>query len=199
MKELMPEAVWSGLSADERQEVESVYENLKETSFTFPMSSFLGTKNQGVWYLILDTPLKYSLYHQPLGGPGAAANLTTLWSWDANHLDAYHRNFWAHDPKQGKWEQLFDSTMAALGNPEIPHSTAEWMLNILIEREPTGLSAAEVADSISYQLLDKWSPEDFRSWSLQAIVELFEREGAVDSLPRFKRLWRRAIKREEIR
>lgn len=185
---LVPEAVVESLNASELQELIEAIGTLSEpypTLFSFPTR----TTNRGLIYLGLNDPFKYSILSLPTI---LDEELVGLLSHDASRLDAYHEMMWSHDKVQGLWEQRFSSTMAALGNPNISTETAASAIQLLIETEPTGITAYEVVDTVGSQLLDKWDPVTFSKAALNELVRLFEIHGAAEYLPQFKRWARRA-------
>jgi len=188
---LVPATVLQAVTAEERAEAEAVYKTMSVPGYlSSPPVEAIFSSNPALWYLVLYSPMKYSvLSAKAVGDPELRAMLT----FDSSRLDEFHKEFYSNrSHRQAAWEQRFDSTMAALGNPNIIGGTAAWMLDELIEQEPTDLAPEEIVMLFGDQLLDKWTPSNFNAAALHELLRLFELHGATEYLPKFKHWYRRA-------
>lgn len=190
---LIPSDVLASLTADELDEVTTIIASGNGNMMRASSSIHLFSENRGVHYLILNTPLKYSLISLSSISDEDADKLLTF---DATRLDAYHTlmsTTWSAE--SGAWSQQFDLVMAALGNPNITAATAGKWIQRIIDEAPDDMDAAEVMAVIGSQLTDKWEPKEFGAAALGEIVRLFVLHGATYYAPQFKRWHRRKAKR----
>jgi hypothetical protein len=194
MKEV-PKEIIDSLSEEELREFLEVKALRQETMAGFPVKK-MRSSNRGLHYLLMDDPFKYSLLQFE---EVDEAELMALLAYDANGLDEYHLMFWQGREKEGLWNQRFDSVMAALGNPNMSCENAKLLLDSLMNEAHEPIPSEEFLNVVTYQLEDKWTLHNFNSEVLGALVNLLEQEGMTDHLPRYKRLQRRALKKEGLR
>lgn len=195
MKEV-PQEVLDSLSLEELKEFQQVLDERAQESYDLMKIENRFTENKGVRYLLMDDPLKYSLIQD---ANIEEDELMALLAYDATSLDRYHAMFWEGREAEGLWSQRFDSVMAALGNPNLSCENAKLLLDELMAQAHEPISSEEFMEVVTYQLEDKWELRDFNSEVLGALVSLLQQEGITDHLPRYKRLQRRALKRETDR
>lgn len=195
LEEFIPSDVLEALTLEQIAEINAAYGAIKNVSI--PSSfAFLNSPNIGLWYLVLATPMKYSLLKGLSPADNAEAILMDLWTFDQTRFDLYHRMVEVGGSDRANLQhQVFDSSMALLGNKHLSYTNAKVILHRLVELHEDDFSSAEIADIVSYQLLDKWDVEDYPAQTLQAIVEFLETNGAVDHIAKFKRYQRRAEKK----
>lgn len=92
-------------------------------------------------------------------------------------------------------EQIFERGMSLLANSGISKESAHIVLDTIFSAYEAVLSEPEIADLVSYQLMNKWGPESFSAASLEAIVERLDYHGAVDHIAELKHLQRKAQKK----
>lgn len=190
----VPQEVLDNLTIDELREFQAVADQ-KKAPYDFMKIEALTSENKAVHYLLMDDPLKYSLL---TAERIQEDELMALLAYDAAGLDGYHSVLWEGREAEGLWSQRFDSVMAALGNPNLSCENAKLLLNELMAQAHEPISSEEFLNVVTYQLEDKWELRDFNSSVLSALVNLLEQEGMTEHLPRYKRLQRRALKRESL-
>lgn len=190
----IPQEILDNLTLDELREFQAVADQKKEP-YDFIRSEALTSENKAIRYLLMDDPLKYSLLKD---SRIQEDELMALLAYDADGLDSYHGVLWEGREAEGLWRQRFDSVMAALGNPNLSCENAKLLLNELMTQAHEPISSEEFLNVVTYQLEDKWELRDFNSSVLSALVNLLEQEGMTEHLPRYKRLQRRALKRESL-
>lgn len=188
----VPQEVLDNLTLDELREFKAVADQRKEP-YDFMRLETLTSDNKAIRYLLMNDPLKYSLLSD---GRVKEEELMALLAYDASGLDGYHGVLWEGREAEGLWSQRFDSVMAALGNPNLSCENAKLLLDGLITQAHEPISSEEFLNVVTYQLEDKWEVNDFNSSVLGALVNLLEQEGMTEHLPRYKRLQRKALKRE---
>lgn len=191
----VPQEVLDKLTLDELKEFQALLEQKKEPYDLFRVENVY-TENKAVRYLIMNDPLKYSILQS---SNIEEAELLALLAYDAAGLDSYHELLWeGRDKAEALWSQRFDSVMAALGNPNLSCENAKHLLDELMTQAHEPISSEEFLEVVTYQLEDKWELHDFNSSVLSALVNLLEQEGMTEHLPRYKRLQRKALKRESL-
>lgn len=191
----VPQAVLKGLTPEELREFQEIAERRKEP-YGFMKFELLSSGNKAVHYLLMNDPLKYSLLSN---SSVSEDELMALLAYDASGLDDYHEILWQGREAEGLWSQRFDSLMAALGNPNMSGENTRELLAGLLTQAHEPLSSEEFLALVVDQLDDKWEPSGFNSSVLSALLELLEEEGMTERLPRYKRLQRKAFKRESLR
>lgn len=190
----VPQEVLDNLTLDELREFQAVADQKKEP-YDFMRIEALTSENKAIRYLLMNDPLKYSLLTD---ARIREDELMALLAYDADGLDSYHSVLWEGREAEGLWSQRFDSVMAALGNPNLSCENAKLLLNELMAQAHEPISSEEFLNVVTYQLEDKWELRDFNSSVLSALVNLLEQEGMTEHLPRYKRLQRKAFKRESL-
>lgn len=190
----IPQETLDNLTLDELREFQAVADQKKEP-YDFMRLEALTSENKAIHYLLMNDPLKYSLL---MDSRIQEDELMALLAYDADGLDSYHSVLWEGREAEGLWSQRFDSVMAALGNPNLSCENAKLLLNELMTQAHEPISSEEFLNVVTYQLEDKWELRDFNSSVLRALVNLLEQEGMTEHLPRYKRLQRRALKRESL-
>lgn len=190
----VPQEVLDKLSLDELKEFQALLEQKRGPYDLFRVENVY-TENKAVRYLIMNDPLKYSILQS---SRIEEEELLALLTYDASGLDSYHELLWEGRESEGLWSQRFDSVMAALGNPNLSCESAKGLLDELMTQAHEPISSEEFLEVVTYQLEDKWELHDFNSSVLSALVNLLEQEGMTEHLPRYKRLQRKALKRESL-
>lgn len=190
----VPQEVLNTLTLDELREFQTVADQKKEP-YDFMRLENLTSENKAIHYLLMNDPLKYSLLTD---ARIEEDELMALLAYDAAGLDSYHGVLWEGREAEGLWSQRFDSVMAALGNPNLSCENAKILLDELMAQAHEPISSEEFLNVVTYQLEDKWELRDFNSSVLSALVNLLEQEGMTEHLPRYKRLQRKALKRESL-
>jgi hypothetical protein len=187
---LVPASVVASLTPKELHELEEAVKELAEvgviTNYKVKNAVSLNT---GLRFLLLNTPLKYSIYTLP---SVSDSELQALLAHDFEQLDTLRRFGLESEYSATAWGERFESTLAALGNRNITAATAARILDEMIESEPTDLSVPEIMMTAGYRLVNRWEPADFNAASLGELVRLFELHGVTEFLPKFKRWARRA-------
>lgn len=190
----VPQEVLDDLTLEELREFQTVA-NQKKEPYDFMRLETLTTENKAIRYLLMNDPLKYSLLTD---ARVEEDELMALLAYDAGGLDGYHGVLWEGREAEGLWSQRFDSVMAALGNPNLSCENAKVLLDDLMAQAHEPISSEEFLEVVTYQLEDKWELNDFNSSVLSALINLLEQEGMTEHLPRYKRLQRKALKRESL-
>lgn len=190
LKSHIPKNVLESLSPDELQEVDELVAKITDERLISELIGVLDSTNRGIWYLSMSESIKYSLIQT---SQVSNDDLVQLIEFDATGFDSFRKAvFQNKHRKQALWEQRFDLTLAALGNPNIQEETAYQLLNKLVEINSDNLSPQEIVLAIGYQLFDKWTPKEFSKQALCALVKFFDFHGVPEYLPQLKRLERHA-------
>lgn len=193
----VPEEVITALTPPQLEEALADAEKANEP--TSIVLEWLTSNNPALWYFALTNPMKYSLLMKPLGDD-TPTNLEKLLLWDSEHLSGYNlmisQNSGSASRESLLKRQTFDSSMAALGNPEMTEELASKILDLLTEKHPE-IPAPELCDIISQQLFDKWNPKAFSKEALKALLHRSETSEANEwTITSFQRAYKTALKKD---